>query len=104
MKQATGFAVEPTHDILFEALHTKFEEQQENIRQLARDVQGWVRHIKIMFDNLHQLACSFDTFYSSWGGVRVKSMSNIQEFSKMASHLSASLSRELVRKKIITII
>ncbi|CAO3669678.1 hypothetical protein CU097_009817 [Rhizopus azygosporus] len=95
LKQATGFAVEPTHDILFEALHTKFEEQQENIRQLARDVQGWVRHIKIMFDNLHQLACNFDTFYSSWGGVRVKSMSNIQEFSKMASHLSVSLSREL---------
>ncbi|PHZ17252.1 uncharacterized protein RHIMIDRAFT_253498 [Rhizopus microsporus ATCC 52813] len=95
LKQATGFAVEPTHDILFEALHTKFEEQQENIRQLARDVQGWVRHIKIMFENLHQLACNFDTFYSSWGGVRVKSMSNIQEFSKMASHLSVSLSREL---------
>lgn len=97
LKQATGFAVEPTHDLLFEALHAKFEEQQENVRQLARDVQGWVRHVKILFENLHQLACSYETLYNSWGGVRVKSMSSIEDFTKMASYLSTSLSRELVR-------
>ncbi|KAI9476402.1 MAG: hypothetical protein EXX96DRAFT_487163, partial [Benjaminiella poitrasii] len=95
LKQATGFAVEPTHDILFEALYSKFEEQQELIRQFARDVQGWVRHVKIMFENLQQLACSMESLYSSWGGARVKSLTGISDFSKMASHLSAKLSREL---------
>ncbi|KAI7891268.1 uncharacterized protein EV154DRAFT_508484 [Mucor mucedo] len=94
-KQATGFAIEPTHDLLFEALHVKFEEQQEDIRQLARDVQGWVRHVKIGFDNLQQLACSMETLYGSWGGVRVKGLTNINDFHKMASYLSATLSREL---------
>ncbi len=95
-KQATGLAVEPTHDLLFEALNAKFEEQQEDIRQLARDVQGWVRHVKINFDNLQQLACSMESLYDSWGGVRVQSLANMSDFSKMASYLSTSLSRELV--------
>ncbi|KAI9277483.1 hypothetical protein BY458DRAFT_554484 [Sporodiniella umbellata] len=92
---ATGFSIEPTHDLLFEALHAKFEDQQENVRQLARDVQGWVRHIKILFENLHQLSCSFETLYNTWGGVRVKSLSSIEDFSKAADLLSSSLSREL---------
>lgn len=74
----------------------KFEEQQEDIRQLARDVQGWVRHVKIGFDNLQQLACSMETLYGSWGGVRVKGLSNINDLNKMASYLSVTLSRELV--------
>lgn len=95
-KQATGLAIEPTHDLLFEALNMKFEEQQEYIRQLARDVQGWVRHVKIGFDHLQQLACSMESLYGSWGGVRVKSLNNISEFNTMASHLSCNLSRELV--------
>lgn len=88
--------MEPTHDLLFEALHIKFEEQQECIRQLARDVQGWVRHVKIGFENLQQLACSMESLYGSWGGVRVKSLANVSDFSKMASYLSTNLSRELV--------
>ncbi|KAI8083657.1 hypothetical protein BDF21DRAFT_416390 [Thamnidium elegans] len=94
-KQATGLAIEPTHDILFEALNLKFEEQQEYTRQLARDVQGWVRHVKIGFDHLQQVACSMESLYESWGGVRVKSLNNIDEFNKMASYLSCTLSREL---------
>lgn len=98
-KQATGFAVEPTHDVIFEALNMKFEEQQELLKQLARDVQGWVRHVKIGFDNLQQLACSMETLYSSWGGVRVASLTGTSQFSKMAAHLSTNLSRELVKKK-----
>jgi hypothetical protein len=77
-------------------LNVKFEEQQEDIRQLARDVQGWVRHVKIGFDNLQQLACSMETLYGSWGGVRVKSLTNMNDFNKMASYLSVTLSRELV--------
>lgn len=95
-KQATGLAIEPTHDILFEALNLKFEEQQEYIRQLARDVQGWVRHVKIGFDHLQQVACSMESLYESWGGVRVKSLNNIDEFNKMAAYLACTLSRELV--------
>lgn len=95
-KQATGLAIEPTHDLLFEALNLKFEEQQEDIRQLARDVQGWVRHVKIGFDHLQQVACSMESLYESWGGVRVKSLNNIDEFNKMASYLACTLSRELV--------
>ncbi|KAI9251133.1 hypothetical protein EDC94DRAFT_526777 [Helicostylum pulchrum] len=94
-KQATGLAIEPTHDILFEALNLKFEEQQEYIRQLARDVQGWVRHVKIGFDHLQQVACSMESLYESWGGVRVKSLNNIDEFNKMAAYLACTLSREL---------
>lgn len=77
-------------------MNVKFEEQQEDIRQLARDVQGWVRHVKIGFDNLQQLACSMETLYGSWGGVRVKSLTNMNDFNKMASYLSVTLSRELV--------
>jgi hypothetical protein len=88
--------VEPTHDILFEALFLKFEEQQELIRQLARDVQGWVRHVKGGFENLQQLACSMESLYSSWGGVRVKSLTGISDFTQMASYLSTNLARELV--------
>ena len=94
-KQVTGFAVEATHDIVFEALLLKFEEQQELIRQLARDVQGWVRHVKIGFENLQQLACSMESLYGSWGGVRVKSLNGISDFSRMASYMSTNLSREL---------
>jgi hypothetical protein len=94
-KQVTGFAVEATHDIVFEALLLKFEEQQELIRQLARDVQGWVRHVKVGFENLQQLACSMESLYGSWGGVRVKSLNGISDFSRMASYMSANLSREL---------
>ncbi|GAN04312.1 hypothetical protein MAM1_0060c03772 [Mucor ambiguus] len=94
-KQVTGFAVEPTHDIVFEALLLKFEEQQELVRQLARDVQGWVRHVKIGFENLQQLACSMESLYGSWGGVRVKSLNGISDFSRMASYMSTNLSREL---------
>ncbi|KAL9556408.1 hypothetical protein MBANPS3_001898 [Mucor bainieri] len=94
-KQVTGFAVEPTHDIVFEALLLKFEEQQELVRQLARDVQGWVRHVKIGFENLQQLACSIESLYGSWGGVRVKSLNGISDFSRMASYMSTNLSREL---------
>ncbi|KAI8991430.1 hypothetical protein BDF20DRAFT_811323 [Mycotypha africana] len=95
LKQATGFAVEPTHDVKFETLYVKFEEQQELVRQLARDVQGWVRHVKIGFENLQQLACSMESIYGSWGGVRVKRLTGISEFSKMAAQLSTSLAREL---------
>lgn len=73
----------------------KFEEQQELIRQLARDVQGWVRHVKIGFENLQQLACSMEILYGSWGGVRVKSLNGISDFNKMASYMTATLSREL---------
>lgn len=94
-KQVTGFAVEPTHDIVFEALLLKFEEQQELVRQLARDVQGWVRHVKVGFENLQQLACSMESLYGSWGGVRVKSLNGISDFSRMASYMSTNLSREL---------
>lgn len=94
-KQATGFAIEPTHDILFEALNAKFEEQQEDVRQFARDVQGWVRHVKINFENLQQLACSMESLYDSWGGVRVQSLANVSDFNRMALYLSTSLSREL---------
>ena len=82
---------------MFEALYAKFEEQQEDIRQLARDVQGWVRHVKITFDHLRELAVSMESLYNSWGGVRVKSLSNVDDFGKMASYLSTALSRELVR-------
>ncbi|KAI8084138.1 uncharacterized protein B0P05DRAFT_578568 [Gilbertella persicaria] len=95
IKQATGFAAEPTHDLLFEALYEKFEEQQELVRQLARDVQGWVRHVKVGFENLQQLACSMESLYTSWGGVRVKSRQAVQNFSKMAAYLSTNLAREL---------
>ncbi|KAI8643910.1 hypothetical protein BD408DRAFT_414084 [Parasitella parasitica] len=94
-KQVTGLAGEPTHDIVFEALLLKFEEQQELVRQLARDVQGWVRHIKIGFENLQQLACSMESLYGSWGGVRVKSLNGISDFSRTASYMSSNLSREL---------
>ncbi|KAI8382977.1 hypothetical protein BD560DRAFT_385679 [Blakeslea trispora] len=95
IKQATGFAIEPTHDLLFEALNEKFEEQQEMVRQLAREVQGWVRHVKIGFENLQHLACSMETLYSSWGGVRVKSLTAVTDFSKMADHMYNNLAREL---------
>ncbi|KAI8334159.1 hypothetical protein EDC96DRAFT_525492 [Choanephora cucurbitarum] len=95
IKQATGFAIEPTHDILFEALYEKFEEQQEMVRQLAREVQGWVRHVKIGFENLQHLACSMEALYSSWGGVRVKSLNAVTDFSKMANHMYNNLAREL---------
>ncbi|KAL0144724.1 hypothetical protein V8B55DRAFT_1455283 [Mucor lusitanicus] len=94
-KQVTGFAVEPTHDIVFEALLLKFEEQQELVRQLARDVQGWVRHVKVGFEHLQQLACSMESLYGSWGGVRVKSLNGISDFSRTASYMSTNLSREL---------
>ncbi|KAI7905910.1 uncharacterized protein BX663DRAFT_580985 [Cokeromyces recurvatus] len=95
LKQATGFAVEPTYDSQFETLNSKFEEQQEYIRQFARDVQGWVRHVKTTFENLQQLACSMESFYSSWGGVQVKCLTHISDFNRMASRLSTKLSREL---------
>lgn len=37
-----------------------------------------------------------ENLYGSWGGVRVKGLTNINDFNKMASYLSVTLSRELV--------
>jgi hypothetical protein len=95
-KQATGIAAEGTQDAFFDALYVKFEEQQETARQLARDVQGWLRHVKENFESMYQLAVSLEDLYTSWGGVTVKSLERIKAFKDCAVSLTTSLSRELV--------
>lgn len=97
-KQVTGFAAEATHDALFDALHLKFEEQQEIAQQLARDIQGWIRQVRSHFDALHTFAESLETLYSSWGGVRVRSMQGVQDLSKATSTFSSVMARELVNR------
>ncbi|KAF7723454.1 hypothetical protein EC973_002007 [Apophysomyces ossiformis] len=94
-RQVTGFAAEATQDALFDALQIRFEEQQEVARQLARDVQKWVRQVKDQFDNLQLFASSMENIYSSWGGVRVRSMESMREFTKATSMFSMIMSREL---------
>lgn len=96
-KQATGIAAEGTQDALFDALFAKFEEQQESARQLARDTQGWLRHVKENFEALYQLAVTLEDLYTSWGGVTVKSLERIKDFKECAVSFITSLSRELVR-------
>jgi hypothetical protein len=98
-KQATGIAAEGTQDAFFDALNVKFEEQQETARQLARDVQGWLRHVKENFESMYQLAVSLEDLYTSWGGVTVKSLERIKAFKDCAVSLTTSLSRELVKKE-----
>lgn len=98
-KQATGIAAEGTQDAFFDALNVKFEEQQETARQLARDVQGWLRHVKENFESMYQLAVSLEDLYTSWGGVTVKSIERIKAFKDCAVSLTTSLSRELVSTK-----
>lgn len=99
-KQATGIAAEGTQDAFFDALNVKFEEQQETARQLARDVQGWLRHVKENFESMYQLAVSLEDLYTSWGGVTVKSLERIKAFKDCAVSLTTSLSRELVKKSV----
>ncbi|KAI8974419.1 hypothetical protein BDB01DRAFT_880973 [Pilobolus umbonatus] len=94
-KQATGLAIEPTHDLLFESMHAQFEEQQEDIRQFARDIQGWVRHVKVSFEHMQQLSGSMKSLYNSWGGVRVKSLHSVDDFNRMSNYLFNIFSREL---------
>ncbi|KAG0180166.1 hypothetical protein DFQ29_001144 [Apophysomyces sp. BC1021] len=94
-RQVTGFAAEATQDALFDALQLRFEEQQEVARQLARDVQKWVRQVKDQFDNLQLFAASLENIYSSWGGVKVRSMESMREFTKATSMFSMIMSREL---------
>ncbi|KAG2184031.1 hypothetical protein INT44_009042, partial [Umbelopsis vinacea] len=94
-KQATGIAAEGTQDAFFDALFVKFEEQQETARQLARDVQGWLRHVKENFESMFQLAVSLEDLYTSWGGVTVKSLERVKAFKDCAVSLTTSLSREL---------
>jgi len=94
-KQATGIAAEGTQDALFDALFAKFEEQQESAKQLARDVQGWLRHVKENFEAMYQLAITLEDLYTSWGGVTVKSLERIKAFKECAASFISSLSREL---------
>ncbi|CAO3591430.1 unnamed protein product [Absidia cylindrospora] len=95
IRQVTGLAAEATQDTLFDALHQKFEDQQEIVRQLARDIQAWVRQVKDNFDNLMEFATSLEEVYSAFGGVRVRSMNQIKEFTKMAATFRMIMSREL---------
>ncbi|ORZ23601.1 hypothetical protein BCR42DRAFT_318555, partial [Absidia repens] len=95
IRQVTGLAAEATQDTLFDALHQKFEDQQEIVRQLARDIQAWVRQVKDNFDNLMEFATGLEEVYSAFGGVRVRSMNQIKEFTKMAATFRMIMSREL---------
>ncbi|CAO3646600.1 unnamed protein product [Cunninghamella echinulata] len=95
IRQVTGFAAEATQDTLFDNLYQQFEEQQEVIHQLTRDIQAWVRQVKDHFDNLSVFANGLEEVYSAFGGVRVLSMERIKEFTKMATTFSMVMSREL---------
>ncbi|KAI8096586.1 uncharacterized protein BX664DRAFT_258121, partial [Halteromyces radiatus] len=95
IRQVTGLAAEATQDTIFDTLYQKFEDQQELARQLARDIQTWVRQVKDNFDNLLEFATSLEEVYSSFGGVRVRSMNQIKEFTKLASNFRMVISREL---------
>jgi hypothetical protein len=97
LKQAAGIASEGTQDALFDALFVKFEEQQESARQLARDVQGWIRHVKENFESMYQFAVSLEDLYTSWGGVTVRSLERVKAFKECSVSFVTSLSRELVR-------
>jgi hypothetical protein len=94
-----GLAAEATQDTLFDTLHQRFEDQQEIARQLARDIQAWVRQVKDNFDNLLEFATSLEEVYSAFGGVRVRSMNQIKEFTKMAGMFRLVMSRELVSRE-----
>ncbi|KAI9029081.1 hypothetical protein CLU79DRAFT_832454 [Phycomyces nitens] len=95
LKQVAGFSAEPTQDAFFDSLHIKFEHQQETTRQLARDVQSWVRQVKDHFDHLQVFADSMENMYISWGGVRVRSVDRIKRFHSLVSNFSMVMSREL---------
>ncbi|KAI8341097.1 hypothetical protein BC941DRAFT_347040, partial [Chlamydoabsidia padenii] len=95
IRQVAGLAAEATQDTLFDTLHQKFEDQQEIARQLARDIQAWVRQVKDNFDNLLEFATSLEDVYGAFGGVRVRSMNQIKEFTKMAGTFRMIMSREL---------
>lgn len=84
---------------MFDALYLQFEEQQEIARQLARDIQGWVRQVKNHFENLRLLAESLESLYGSWGGVRVKSLRGFQDFTKATAMYSSAMTRELASNK-----
>ncbi|KAJ2963631.1 hypothetical protein NQZ79_g1368 [Umbelopsis isabellina] len=94
-KQATGIASEGTQDVLFDALFVKFEEQQESARQLARDVQAWIRHVKENFESMYQFSVSLEDLYTSWGGVTVRSLERVKAFKECSVSFVTSLSREL---------
>lgn len=94
-KQATGIASEGTQDVLFDALFVKFEEQQESARQLARDVQAWIRHVKENFESMYQFSVSLEDLYTSWGGVTVRSLERVKAFKECSVSFVTSLAREL---------
>ncbi|KAL0088297.1 hypothetical protein F4703DRAFT_1845404 [Phycomyces blakesleeanus] len=95
LKQVAGFSAEPTQDAFFDSLHMKFEHQQEVTRQLARDVQSWVRQVKDHFDHLQIFSASMENLYISWGGVRVRSVECIKRFHSLVSNFSMVMSRDL---------
>jgi hypothetical protein len=74
----------------------KFEEQQESARQLARDVQGWLRHVKENFEAMHQLSLALEDLYTSWGGVTVKSLERVKAYKECSVSFITNVSRELV--------
>ncbi|KAG0193849.1 hypothetical protein DFQ28_003001 [Apophysomyces sp. BC1034] len=84
-----------TRDARFDTLHARFQSQQDTARQLTRDVQGWVRRVKDHFDRLCLISTGFDELYGSSGGVRVKSMSQIREWSHLMSTFPITISQEL---------
>ncbi|ORX53691.1 hypothetical protein DM01DRAFT_1048992 [Hesseltinella vesiculosa] len=96
IRQVAGLmATETTQDSTFDALYQRFEAQQQVVQQLIRDIQAWVRQIKDHFDTLLVLATTLDDVYGAFGGVRVRSMNQIKDFTSLASTFSMLMSREL---------
>ncbi|KAI9022878.1 hypothetical protein CLU79DRAFT_701969, partial [Phycomyces nitens] len=94
-RQTTGLSSEPTQDQSFDALHQKFEAQQEIVRQWIKSIQEWGDHLKHTTETFHVFLVHLESFYNAWGGVRVKSMERIQEITRITHTLHMAITHEV---------
>ncbi|OZJ04655.1 hypothetical protein BZG36_02890 [Bifiguratus adelaidae] len=94
LKQVTGIQ-DATTDVAYDALLVRFHEHQEWARQLARDIQSWVRIQKDFYERADAFSVVLEELYTIAGGYTLDSVDRAKAFKRCIASITSNCAKEL---------